>query len=67
MERFRNASIRYGYVIERASDEATLLTGSAEVACLRRDEGFRPTPLPPDIRGALERYREAGIPQATGA
>ena len=56
VERFRGASILYAYEIVRASDQEVVATGSAEVACLALKEGFRPTPLPDDIRTALERH-----------
>ena|SRR5688572_23397225 len=56
VERFRGASILYGYEVVRESDREVLATGSAEVACLALREGFRPTPLPDDIRSALERH-----------
>lgn len=55
VERFRGASILYGYEVVRESDREVLATGSAEVACLALREGFRPVPLPEDIRSALER------------
>ena len=55
VERFRGASIQYAYEVVRESDRELLATGGAEVACLTLD-GFRPTPLPDDIRGALERH-----------
>jgi acyl-CoA thioester hydrolase len=54
VERFRGASIRYAYEVERASDHELLATAVAEVACLAL-AGFRPAPLPDDIRAALER------------
>jgi acyl-CoA thioester hydrolase len=60
VEHFRGASIRYAYEVVRTADRELLATGSAEVACLRLREGFRPTPLPDDIRTALERYLSAG-------
>lgn len=56
VERFRGASILYGYELVRESDSEVLATGSAEVACLALREGFRPTPIPDDIRSALERH-----------
>jgi acyl-CoA thioester hydrolase len=56
VERFRGASILYAYEVVRLADGELLATGSAEVACLSLDEGFRPTPLPDDIRSALERH-----------
>lgn len=56
VERFRGASIQYGTEIRRESDGELLATGTAEVACLALRESFRPTPLPEDIREALERY-----------
>ena len=56
VERFRGASILYVYEVVRESDEELLATGSAEVACLTLREGFRPAPLPDDIRTGLERY-----------
>lgn len=56
VERFRGASILYAYEVVRDSDAEVLATGSAEVACLSLRDGFRPTPLPDDIRSALERY-----------
>lgn len=59
VERFRGASIQYENEIVRAADGELLATGSVEVACLRLDESFRPTPLPDDIRRALERHFEA--------
>jgi len=56
VERFRGASIQYETEILRATDGEVLATGTAEVACLRLREGFRPAPLPDDIRLALERH-----------
>lgn len=56
VERFRGASIRYTYEIVRSGDRELLATAMAEVACLSLAAGFRPTPIPDDIRGALERY-----------
>lgn len=56
VERFRGASILYGYELVRDSDREVLATGSAEVACLALRDGFRPTPIPDDIRSALERH-----------
>ncbi len=56
VERFRGASILYGYELVRESDREVLATGSAEVACLALREGLRPTPIPDDIRSALERH-----------
>jgi acyl-CoA thioester hydrolase len=55
VERFRGASIRYGYEVLRASDRECLATGQAEVACIDLKGSFRPSPLPDDIRSALER------------
>ncbi|NOT32036.1 MAG: acyl-CoA thioesterase [Planctomycetes bacterium] len=55
VERFRGASIQYRCEIARESDQEVVATGSAEVACLRLED-FAPTPLPEDIRAALERY-----------
>jgi acyl-CoA thioester hydrolase len=55
VERFRGASILYVYEVVRQADGELLATGSAEVACLALREGLRPTPLPADIRSALER------------
>jgi acyl-CoA thioester hydrolase len=57
VEGFGGASIRYGYEIARHPQGELLATGSAEVACLSLDAAFRPTPLPDDIRGALERHQ----------
>jgi len=54
VERSRGASILYRSEIRRRSDGELLLTGSVEVACLALRDGFRPVPLPDDIRGALE-------------
>jgi acyl-CoA thioester hydrolase len=59
VEHFRGASIRYAYELVRAADQELLATASAEVACLALKAGFRPTPLPEDIRTALERHRDA--------
>lgn len=56
VERFRGASIRYTYEIVRAGDRELLATAMAEVACLTLRDGFRPTPIPDDIRASLERY-----------
>lgn len=56
VDRFRGASILYGYELVRESDRDVLATGSAEVACLALRDGFRPTPIPDDIRAALERH-----------
>lgn len=56
VERLRGASILYGYSVLRESDREVLATGTAEVASLSLANGFRPTPLPEDIRSALERY-----------
>jgi acyl-CoA thioester hydrolase len=56
VERFRGASIRYAYEVLRASDRECLATGNAEVACVDLRGSFRPTALPDDIRGALERH-----------
>lgn len=58
VERFRGASILYRYEVRREGDQELLATGSAEVACLTLS-GFRPTPLPDDIRESLERYQAA--------
>ena len=55
VERFRGASIRYGYEVLREVDRECLVTGSAEVACIDLNGSLRPTPLPNDIRQALER------------
>jgi len=55
VERFRGASIQYGYEIARAEGGELLASGSTEVACVEL-EGLRPAPLPDDIRGALEAY-----------
>ena len=55
VERFRSASILYAYEMTRVSDGAPLLTGTTEVACLELRDGFRPAPIPDDIREALER------------
>ena len=60
VESFRGASIQYVYEIVRSADRELLVTGSAEVACLNLRGGFRPLPLPDDIRASLERYVEAG-------
>ena len=54
---FRGASIEYGYEVLRTADEATLLTGTAEVVCLSREQGLRPVPIPDDIREVLEADR----------
>jgi acyl-CoA thioester hydrolase len=59
VERFRGASIRYGYEVVRATDRESLATGSAEVACVDLRGAFRPAPLPDDIRQALERNASA--------
>ena len=59
VERFRGASIRYAYEVLRAADRECLATGSAEVACVDLKGSFRPTPLPEDIREALERHATA--------
>jgi acyl-CoA thioester hydrolase len=56
VERFRGASILYGYEIVRDGDGELLASGSAEVACLDLAGGFRPVPIPDDIRAALQRY-----------
>jgi acyl-CoA thioester hydrolase len=56
VERFRGASIQYVYEIVRESDRELLATASAEVACLDLRGGFRPIPLPEDIRSSLERH-----------
>lgn len=56
VERFGGASIRYVYEILRAGDRELLVTAMAEVACLTLASGFRPAPIPDDIRAALERY-----------
>jgi acyl-CoA thioester hydrolase len=55
VERFRGASILYRTEIVRSPDGEVVATGSAEVACLLLKEGFRPVPIPDDIRLALER------------
>jgi acyl-CoA thioester hydrolase len=60
VERFRSASILYGYEMTRVSDGVGLLTGTSEVACLELRKGFRPAPLPDDIRKALEAYLGPG-------
>ena len=52
--RFRGASILLTRVVRVGRE--VLATGSTEGACLSLEEGFRPTPLPDDIRSALERY-----------
>ena len=57
VERFRGASIRYSYEMVRAGDRELLATAMAEVACLSLSGGFRPTPIPDDIREALERHQ----------
>jgi acyl-CoA thioester hydrolase len=54
VERFRGASIQYEYEILRSPEGELLATGTAEVACISLRD-FRPTPLPDDIRAALER------------
>jgi acyl-CoA thioester hydrolase len=59
VERFRGASILYAYEVVRAGDGELLVTGSAEVVCLALRDGFRPVPIPDDIRGALERHLES--------
>lgn len=59
VERFRGASIRYAYELLRARDRECLATGTAEVACVDLRGSFQPTPLPDDIRGALERHQTA--------
>lgn len=56
VERFRGASIQYEYEMVRESNQELLATGSAEVACLRLDGDMRPTPIPEDIRSALESH-----------
>ena len=56
VERFRGASIQYVYEVVRESDRELLATASAEVACLSLAGGFRPTPIPDDIKAALERH-----------
>ena len=56
VERFRSASIVYGYEMSRVSDGTALLTATSEVACLALRDGFRPAPIPGDIREALELY-----------
>ncbi len=56
VERLRGASIVYAYDMERFSDGAPLLTGSAEIVCLDMRNGFQPAPIPDDIRETLERY-----------
>lgn len=56
VERLRGASVLYGYAVLRESDRELLATGTAEVACLNLADGFRPVPLPDDIRSALERH-----------
>ncbi len=58
VEHFRGASILYENEIVRAGDGELLASGSVEVACLRLD-GFRPAPLPDDIRSALEKHFQA--------
>ena len=60
IERYRSASILYGYTLRREADEDVVATGSVEVACLDiRDGKFQPAPLPGDIRGALEACLDA--------
>ena len=58
VDRFRSASITYRYEILRQKDAVLLVTGEAEVACLKRGSGpeLRPAALPEDIRAALEAY-----------
>jgi len=56
VERFRSASILYVYEMIRASDGRLLASGSAEVACLDLNKGWRPAQLPDDIRRSLETY-----------
>jgi len=65
VERFRRASILYGYEILREADRTLLAHGTAEVACLEL-EHWRPAHLPPDIQRALEGYL-AGDQPATGS
>jgi acyl-CoA thioester hydrolase len=56
IERLRGASIRYGYEVQRVEEREVLASGAVEVACLDLAGGFRPAPLPDDIRVAIERY-----------
>jgi acyl-CoA thioester hydrolase len=56
VEHCRGASILYSTAIRRESDDLLLATGTAEVACLLLRDGFRPTPIPDDIRAALARH-----------
>lgn len=56
IERLRGASILYGYEVERVSDGERLASGTVEVACLSLRDGFRPVPVPDDIRASIESY-----------
>ncbi len=56
--RFRSASILYGYELLRESDGGLLAEGSAEVACLDLNRGWKPAQLPDDIRTALKNDRD---------
>jgi len=56
IERLRGASITYGYEVERVAGGERLASGTVEVACLTLRDGFRPVPVPDDIRAAIEAY-----------
>lgn len=56
VERYRSASILYGYELLREGDRRLLAEGTAEVACLDLNRGWRPAQLPDDIRSALEAH-----------
>ncbi|MFT7484759.1 MAG: acyl-CoA thioester hydrolase [Candidatus Paceibacteria bacterium] len=50
----RAASVTFGYAIIREADETLLVTGSSELACISLVGERSVTPLPPDLRQALE-------------
>lgn len=50
----RAASVTFGYRIVRIRDEALLVTGQSELACITLDGDRSVTPLPEALRRALE-------------
>lgn len=56
IERLRGASILYAYEVERVQGAERVASGTVEVACLALRDGFRPVPVPDDIRAAIEAY-----------
>src|SRR5262245_16632029 len=54
-------SLAYDYYRRRPDGDQLIARGQQQIACMRRIDGtVRPTPVPAELRAALEPYRESG-------